>query len=197
MCRRIWIVLFGAVCVASWLTCAIASAAPVNWDANGAIPANGNFNVANNWNPNFVPGAADTAVFNVALAIYSVNFPGGSIINPPINYVIDKPRVSTNEVSFVDLDSPFQTVPSLTIDSTDPVDRGIIIGRQAGDVAVLNTRLNSFSGVLATIGDTAGSNGTLNLIGGTVTLGGETQNDLIIGNFGTGTLNVTPGRSSN
>ena len=40
---------------------AAATAWANEWDANGASPPNGTFQVANNWNPNAVPGTSDTA----------------------------------------------------------------------------------------------------------------------------------------
>jgi len=46
-----------------------------DWDANGASPPNGTFQVANNWNPNAVPGTTDTADFNIS-DTYTVTFNG-------------------------------------------------------------------------------------------------------------------------
>ena len=53
---------------------------------------------------------------------------------------------------------------------------------------MLNTRLATFSGAAATIGDAAGSNGTLNVNAGTFSISGSTtlDDELIIGNHGTG-----------
>jgi len=58
-----------------------ASAATLTWDG-GAPPAglNGTFGVANNWNPNDVPGAADTARFTINDG-YTVNFNASALSN--------------------------------------------------------------------------------------------------------------------
>jgi hypothetical protein len=63
-------------CAAAAVAVLLALAAPgrtatVTWDANGADPPNGTFSVANNWNPNQVPVAGDTAVFSLD-KIYTV-----------------------------------------------------------------------------------------------------------------------------
>lgn len=60
-----------------WAAC-IGYAAPARgdnlvWDANFAIPPNGVFDVANNWNPNQVPVAGDTVTFDLP-ATYTVTF---------------------------------------------------------------------------------------------------------------------------
>jgi hypothetical protein len=93
-----------------------ASAADIEWDANGANPPTGNFNVANNWNPNVVPGSADNAVFNRGAGVaYHVSFPGGAIFDPPLTYTIDFLRVHSNDVTFRDVSTPFTTRPSLRV----------------------------------------------------------------------------------
>ena len=73
-----------------------AYAVTTSWNTN----ASGNFITAANWG-NGVPDSDDTAVFNCGFVAYEVNFPGGSIFDPPLNYVIDRLLVPTNEVSFV------------------------------------------------------------------------------------------------
>ena len=62
-----------------------AHAVTTNWNVNS-----GNFTVAGNWD-NGVPDSDDTAVFNRGFLAYEVSFPGGSIFEPPPNYVIDRP----------------------------------------------------------------------------------------------------------
>jgi T5SS/PEP-CTERM-associated repeat protein len=61
--------------------------------------------------------------------------------------------------------------------------------------AVLTTRLATFSAVAATIGDAAGSNGTLNVSAGSfnVTGSGTPSEELIVGNHGTGTITANGG----
>lgn len=50
-----------------------AVAAPRSWDANGASPPNGSFNIAANWNPDVVPIAGDAVTFGISNT-YAVNF---------------------------------------------------------------------------------------------------------------------------
>jgi len=51
-----------------------AQAATRSWDANGAGPPNGAFNVPANWNPNTVPAAGDEVTFSLT-STYTVTFP--------------------------------------------------------------------------------------------------------------------------
>jgi T5SS/PEP-CTERM-associated repeat protein len=64
----------------------------------------------------------------------------------------------------------------------------IIIAENAGDVAILNMAISSLSGANASIGRAGGAQGTLN-VGGAFNLSGA----LHVGEFGTGTMNVTGG----
>jgi T5SS/PEP-CTERM-associated repeat protein len=182
----------------------LAPATPYSWDGNGAVPPNGNFNVANNWNLNTVPpGSGDTAQFSLGgKAHYTVSFPGsGSFGMNPVNYVTDRLLVgNTNTVSFAQVNA-FSTY-AVNNSTTAEAGRGIIIGQVSGDNATLNTALTGvtgFSGVAATIGDAAGAIGTLNVSGSKFNLSGDSTADdeLIIGNHGTGTLNVTGGAQVN
>ena len=65
--------------------------------------------------------------------------------------------------------------------------------------AVLTSRLPTFSGAAATIGDPAGSNGTLNVSAGTFNVtGSDAANlELIVGRNGSGGINVTGGADVN
>ena len=170
----------------------LAAATTYSWDGNGAVPPDGNFNVANNWSLNTrAPGSSDTALFNLGVKQYTVSFPGsGPLGMTPVDYITDRLLVgNTATVTFANVDAlSTYTVNNAT---TAEAGRGIIIGQVSGDKATLNTGLvgvTGLSGVAATIGDAAGSQGTLN-VSGKFNLSGE----LIIGNFGTGTLNVTAG----
>jgi T5SS/PEP-CTERM-associated repeat protein len=69
-----------------------AGAVPITWDANGAIPPHGTYAVANNWNPNQIPVAGDTATFNLPF-IYTVTFNA--------NAASDVVNVSAGTASFV------------------------------------------------------------------------------------------------
>src|SRR5262245_50749923 len=59
-------ILFVVTCATSFFAVRFATATPRTWDANGANPANGTFNVAANWNPDGVPVAGDTQAFGLA-----------------------------------------------------------------------------------------------------------------------------------
>jgi T5SS/PEP-CTERM-associated repeat protein len=146
-----------------------------------AAGENGLFNDPTKWGPVGVPDGDDTAIFDRGLVAYTVTFPGGSVLDPPPNYVINYLRVHTNEVTFADNSSPFVTSPSLTVANPDV---SIVVGQDAGEVGILNTTLLSLSGANASIGRAAGAHGTLNVIGGTFSLSGELD-------VGTGNLNIS------
>jgi T5SS/PEP-CTERM-associated repeat protein len=182
-------------------------ASTYTWDGNGASPPSGDFGTDNNWNPNTAPGGIDrnyTAVFNLDAQTkpYIVSFPGSGFggMNA-VNYATDRLLVgSTNTVSFAQVNA-FSTY---TVNNTTTAEagRGIIIGQVSGDNATLNaalTGVTGLSGVAATIGDAAGAIGTLNVSGSKFNLSGAsaTDDELIIGNRGTGTLNVTAGGAVN
>jgi T5SS/PEP-CTERM-associated repeat protein len=179
----------------------VGSAAEYLWDANGANPATGSFSVANNWNPNVVPGAADRAIFAVGSgATYTTRFRGRQVLDPPLTYALDRMRIGANTVNFVDDTNLGQLIPAnLAVNyvSTGGSDAGIIVGDVAGEIAVLNTTLSNFSGLTATIGNAVGSTGTVNVNGGSWTLSSATGNALMVGHGGTGTLNITGGAQVN
>ena len=157
-------------------------AAVTNWTNS----AGGTFTTPTNWN-NGVPDGVDTAIFDRGASIaYHVSFPGGAIFDPPLNYLIDALRVHSNNVTFRDNSSPFTTAPSLTVANPGV---SIIIGHNAGELAVLNSRLIRLSGATTSIGRAAGANGTLNVSAGTFSMSG----DIGVGNSGVGALNVTGG----
>jgi len=172
--------LIAIVACSYWATSA--HALTTNWiNSSGGF-----FTTPSNWG-NGVPDSDDLAAFNAgAAAVYSVTFPGGSVLNPPPNYVIDYLRVHSNNVTFRDNSSPFITIPSLTVVNPDI---SIAIGVDAGDVAVLNTSLRNFSGAKASIGRAPGANGTLNVTAGNLSM----SSNLDVGDSGTGTLNITAG----
>jgi len=51
-----------------------AVAAPRTWDAGGAVPPNGTFNVPANWSPDLVPVAGDSVTFGSGGGPYTVTF---------------------------------------------------------------------------------------------------------------------------
>ena len=91
-----------------------AAAQTIRWDANGADPPNGNFSVANNWNPNQVPVAGNTALFDLK-KIYSVTFLA--------NAVSDEVQVLQGDVSFPGDPAILRTYNLLTGDA-DLIVRG-------------------------------------------------------------------------
>jgi T5SS/PEP-CTERM-associated repeat protein/autotransporter-associated beta strand protein len=161
--------------------CVSAQAVTTNWNTNSS----GSFTSPANWD-NGVPDSEDTAVFNRGAATYSVTFPGGSVLNPPPSYLINRLIVRTSEVTFADNSSAFVTSPILTVFNPDS---SIVIGDAAGEEAVLNTRLRGLYGAKTSIGRVPGSTGTLNVSAGSFSLSDE----LTIGEAGTGTMNVTAG----
>ena len=183
-------------------------AATYSWDGNGAGPPSGNFDVANNWNPNTLPGSGDTAEFSRGGGVsYTVTFPGtGSGGATPVNYVSDQLRVGNNSVRFIDATSalppqlPIPSTYTLNNATTAESGRGIIIGVTSSDTAaVLTTELATLSAAAATLGDAAGSGGTLNVSAGTFHVTGSSFGDreLIVGNHGTGLLAVSGGANVN
>ena len=88
---------------------------------------------------------------------HTVTFPGNSFPSPPRQHVIHNLLVRTNDVGFVD--SPLFIQPAVvTVASSDPSEP-IIIGEQAGDVAILNMTLSGLSGANASIGLVPGGHG--------------------------------------
>ena len=93
---------------------------------------------------------------------------------------------------------------TVTSSTQTEANRAIIIGVGPGENASLTVShssivccgvLSSLSGVAATLGDSAGASGTLNMNVGTFNVTGSdfTQTQLIVGNNGNGTLNVNNG----
>ena len=145
-----------------------------------------------------IPDANDIVTFRRGSgATYTVTFPGVGTGTTPVDYVSDRLLVGSNTTSFAE--AQFNPAPSTyTAENATTAESGraIIIGVLGGDrAAVLNTWLATFSGAAATIGDAAGSNGTLNVDAGTFSISGSTtlDDELIIGNHGTGAFNVNNG----
>jgi T5SS/PEP-CTERM-associated repeat protein/autotransporter-associated beta strand protein len=199
--RRPWSAL--AIVAAACVSPLPAAAATRSWVGTVGFPStgNGNFGTASHWNPTIAPGTPDVAVLNLGpfAGGYIVSFPGvGAGGTVARKYSTDRLLVGTNRVVFaeVNADSTYEVVNA----STTETGRGIIVG-QGGEVAVLSTSLIQFEGVAATIGDGVGSKGTLDVNAGTFELTGSgssvADHELIIGNHGTGALNVTGGAQVN
>jgi T5SS/PEP-CTERM-associated repeat protein len=166
----------------------LARAVTTNWNTNNS----GNFSNAANWD-NGVPRTDDTAVFRRGIgATYTVTFTGRPPTVPggPIHYATDRLVVGSNDVTLV---KTFQADYTLLNSTTAEAGRGFVIGELDGDEATLNSTF-SLTGVAATIGDAFRSTGTLYVTASTFSLTGSSADDeLIIGNLGDGSLNVTGG----
>jgi T5SS/PEP-CTERM-associated repeat protein len=172
-------------------------------------PVNGNFNDPNKWFPIGTPGAGDFVKFEVGAGAFTVTFPGKLPPHNIADYTTSHLRVRDNGVTFSGSSQPFHGPATYTVGTTtmSEADRGIVIGLGSGESAVLSVSenlitgafLSSLTGVAATIGDGAGSTGTLNVNVGAfnVTGSGLNETQLIVGNHGTGTLNINNGADVN
>jgi T5SS/PEP-CTERM-associated repeat protein len=151
---------------------------------------NGNIATGGNWTSG-APNSIATAIFDRGEAeSYSVTFSN--------NRTVGQLRVGSNTVT---LTSTNATIRNLTADDWhgDDVNRAIIIGDHAGDVAVVNTTstFGTLTGRAATLGNDAGSSGTLNLTSSAnlFNINGARPDswELIVGRAGAGTLSVTGG----
>jgi T5SS/PEP-CTERM-associated repeat protein len=169
------------------LACAITT----NWSTN----LSGSYTSAANWTAG-VPTSADTAIFNRNLNIqYNVTFPGRPIVTP-LTREVRQFTVGTNSIAFSDAVAFNQLPAALAIDATNTTGEGaLMIGATSGQNAGLSTTLSSFSTSSETIGNTAGSSGGLSVNGGTFNVMGSqsSRDELIVGNHGSGTLNITGG----
>src|SRR5688572_21033680 len=186
-----------AAAVTAFLALAVApSDAPAittNWTASS-----GQFTTPTNWSAG-VPGSADTAVFRRGLGItYSVTFPGGSLGTGPTMYSSDRAVVGNNFATFINSGGAREpSIYTLTTATTTEAGRGLIVGELASETgASLTSTLKELSTAAATLGDVAGSTGTLNINNGSLfsVTGSDAANvELIIANRGNAILNVNGG----
>jgi T5SS/PEP-CTERM-associated repeat protein len=202
-----------------------APAVTFHWDKLGS----GNFNDPNNWEGSIffpfavLPGPNDTAVFDVGLSSYTVTFPGNELVNDGgflvaatsvPSYKSRNLRIRDSGVIFsgsTQLNRGSSTYTLTNVSETE-TDRGIIIGIDAGENAKLSLShpvafgggLTFLNSAAATLGQNAGSTGTLNVGFGKFNITGSEANttftehaQLIVGNNGTGNLNVTGGADVN
>ncbi len=138
-----------------------------------------------------------------AVPPYTVSFVEENLSRNPIQATVDRLLVGTNTLTFSGTTLPIFGSSSLTIDntSTSQTDRGLVIGVNSGDNAVLTNSLpGGLNAQYATLGSAAGSSGTLNVTGPNNTFnvtGTGALNDLIVGLSGTGTINVSAGAGVN
>jgi fibronectin-binding autotransporter adhesin len=185
-----------------------ATAVTRTWTTFGS----GNFNDAANWFPSGAPGAGDFVSFEVGSGNpYKVTFPGTDIGiggggAGAADYATGFLRVRDSGVTFDGSTSFGKGASTYTVTSATQTEanRAIIIGVGPAENASLTVShssivccglLSSFSGVAATLGDSVGASGTLNMNVGTFNVTGSdfTQTQLIVGNNGNGTLNVNNG----
>jgi T5SS/PEP-CTERM-associated repeat protein len=181
------------------ISCLPASATTFFWNTG-----DGNFPSASNWaqsgvpvDADGVPDADDTMLFNRGnVSPYTVSFRPPSIAIP-YQATVDRLEIGTNTVTFdgFSISEPVVLDSSLTIRSilNSQTDRGLVIGKNGTDVAVLNSTLpGGLNTVYATLGSAAGSSGTLNVNSSPFNVtGNATTSELIVGLNGTGTINVT------
>jgi hypothetical protein len=146
----------------------------------------GTYNTPANWSPSGVPGTADSIVFaNGAVASdYDINF--------DVNATVTQAVVATNPLVFA---GPTRTL-SLTSTSTVNSSRSLLIGRTGTGTnnVVLTSVLSQLNAVYAVLGSDSGSSGTLNVAAGSFNVSGTAAfGDLVIGDLGNGTINVTSG----
>jgi T5SS/PEP-CTERM-associated repeat protein len=170
----------------------------------------GNYNDPNNWSDSAVPTDSDRASFEIGGNLtFTVTFPGNLFGEALASYTVAALRVHRDTITFsgsaeFNRDDATYAVASSEMSEGD---RGIIIGVDPGNTAVLNISpaspsglgLASFSCVAATLGDAAGSTGTLNVEFGAFNVTGSdfTATQLIVGNHGTGSLNISNGAKLN
>jgi T5SS/PEP-CTERM-associated repeat protein len=164
---------------------AVASAQTTAWATNNS----GDFYDAGNWTSGVPLVNAGRFARGTGVA-YSVSVPiAGETVAPvgPLSF-------GSNEVTFT---STLPTHFSVAGGSGED-NRGLIVGKDAGDDAVLNMDLYRFHTRAATLGDAAGSRGVINLSKLDATLmvyGNEVSGapEFIVGRYGTGILNVSSG----
>jgi T5SS/PEP-CTERM-associated repeat protein len=179
-CRQTSALLLAAL--VSWLVAAPAVAAVTNWN----ISSSGIFNNAANWT-NGIPDADDTVAFaRGAAATYTVTFPGALPIEPPAVFQSNLVLIDSNNVTFA------QSPIIVRGPATYAIGTQLLVADFFQD-AVLTTTLATLSTPFAAIGFAPTANGTLNVNGGTFSVTGPGSPDeaLLIGNSGTGTLNVS------
>ena len=157
--------------------------------------ASGAFNDAANWNL-AVPDGDDIAYFRYfgggTPSPYTVTFPTGAVVQGPVNYVSSALRVGPNTVSFVPPNPIFFAPATYTLNTA------IEIGEPSSIPSVLNTTLQILAAPRATVGLFSSSQSTFNVNAGVVNLTGSSSNaELIVGDLGTGTMNIASGAQLN
>jgi T5SS/PEP-CTERM-associated repeat protein len=199
---------------ASMIAAPSAHAVVLTWDKFG----NGNYNDANNWFGGGPPTANDWVKFELGWGPYTVYFPGNQLVvggsTPskgfgPANYYAKQLRIRDQALTFSGSTSGVRTSSNYNVTSTSQgeFDRGIIIGESIGENAQLTLAHSSLTGgalanlnsVAATLGQDEGATGTLNVNVGSFNVTGSEYNvaTLMVGNNGTGKINVNNGAKVN
>jgi T5SS/PEP-CTERM-associated repeat protein len=128
---------------------ALCAAAALNFFPSSAVavvrrwsnPAGGSFDLTSNWSAGVVPDPADTALFDIIGATYTLTFPSITTTN-------DRVIIGRDNVTFDILTHEYRLT---TIDHL-PATPSVTVGEVAGDNAALhliNGTLNSVDGVIA------------------------------------------------
>ena len=137
-------------------------------------PVSGNAGIASNWQPGQVPGTDDTPTFNVG-GTYTVTF---DATVPSTSFHVHRTGVVT-----------------LVCNTSHATSNTVTVGDVAGDVGTMRLTTGTFTaGSTVTVGNATGSTGTLNVDDDDADLlQSGIAADVVVGAFGTGTLNVTGG----
>ncbi len=137
-------------------------------------PTGGAFQDGTNWSGGIAPGPADFALFDLSGQTFTVNFTG-NVNNSDL-------IIGRSDVTF--------DLAGFQYDLTRATPPSILVGELAFDTAVLTLTNGTLGGDDATVSQTAGGTGVLNIpTGGALSLTGE----LWVGESGTGSMNVTGG----
>src|SRR5262245_51663115 len=175
-------ILFLPALLLSALLADIAHAITKTWAGSDG----GSYSTPGNWSPSGLPGTFDSLVVDVGTVAspYDINF--------DVDASVSQLTVATNPLNF-----PGATrTLSLTSTSTVTSSRALIIGRTGTGTAnaALTSSLAQLNAPYAVLGLSSGSVGTLNLTGGTFNVSGTGAfSDLLIGDSGTGSINVSDG----
>ncbi|MBL8760533.1 MAG: hypothetical protein JNL50_04455 [Phycisphaerae bacterium] len=145
-----------------------AHAAIINW--NNA--AGGAASVAANWNPALVPTAADTLVYNLNNT-YTVTFSSSVPLSTQHTYK--------------------RGTVTLSMSSPHTLSGNFRVGDVSGDAAATIITTGVVNAASVTVGNAAGSTGTLNITDSDADLVTTGGGDIVVASAGTGTMNLTGG----
>jgi T5SS/PEP-CTERM-associated repeat protein len=167
-----------SIAVVTMLLTARAHAANKTWIGTDG----GTYSTPGNWDPAGTPGTADSILFanGTVPSSYDINF--------DVDSTLAQLTVATNPLVFAG--------SSHTLSVTGASSSKLLVGRTGSGTssAVLTSSLAQLNTTYATLGDEAGTSGTLNLVGGTFGVSGTSSlYDFVIGDSGAGIVNVTNG----